>query len=163
MKQMYDVPEKVVVMELEQLSLNDVQQSIEERQKKKTSYTIEKRAAKKYCKLRVVASKRKVKNGTTPELQRNIGRKSYCATLVHCKRLDEFHPKRKLAAALYSRTTVELYMSPLNLGKAFSFAESAEENIHCCPNQIAALARKPMTGMLINENKIKTNCVQSKM
>jgi len=35
MKQTYDVPEKVVVMELEQLSLNDVQQSIEERQKKK--------------------------------------------------------------------------------------------------------------------------------
>ena len=42
MKQTYDVPEKVVVMELEQLSMNDVQQSIEERQKKKTSYTIEK-------------------------------------------------------------------------------------------------------------------------
>ena len=35
MKQTYDVPEKVVVMELEQLSLNDVQQTIEERQKKK--------------------------------------------------------------------------------------------------------------------------------
>jgi len=35
MKQTYDVPEKIVVMELEQLSLNDVQQSIEERQKKK--------------------------------------------------------------------------------------------------------------------------------
>ena len=35
MKQTYDLPEKVVVMELEQLSLNDVQQSIEERQKKK--------------------------------------------------------------------------------------------------------------------------------
>ena len=35
MKQMYDVPEKVVVMELEQLSMNDAQQSIEERQKKK--------------------------------------------------------------------------------------------------------------------------------
>ena len=71
MKQTYDVPEKVVVMELEQLSLNDVQQSIEERQKKKTSYTIEKRAAKKYCKLRVVASKRKLKDGTTPELRRD--------------------------------------------------------------------------------------------
>ena len=72
MKQTYDVPEKVVVMELEQLSLNDVQQTIEERQKKKkTSYTIEKRAAKKYCKLRVVASKRKLKDGTTPELRRD--------------------------------------------------------------------------------------------
>ena len=47
MKQTYDVPEKVVVMELEQLSLNDVQQSIEERQKKKTSYTIEKKGRKK--------------------------------------------------------------------------------------------------------------------
>jgi len=35
MKQTYDVPEKVVVMELEQLSLNDVQQTIEERQIKK--------------------------------------------------------------------------------------------------------------------------------
>ena len=54
-----------------QLSLNDVQQSIEERQKNKTSYTIEKRAAKKYCKLRVVASKRKLKDGTTPELRRD--------------------------------------------------------------------------------------------
>ena len=86
-------------------------------------------------------------------MRRNIGRKSYCAKLVHCKKLDEFHPKRKLAAALYSETTVEL--SPSNLGKAFSFAESAEENIHCCPNRIAALASKPMTGMLINENKIK--------
>ena len=73
----------------------------------------------------------------------------YC---VYCKKLDEFYPKRKLAAALYSETTVEL--SPSNLGKAFSFAESAEENIHCCPNRIAALASKPMTGMLINENKI---------
>ena len=73
MKQTYDVPEKAVV-ELEQLSLNDVQQTIEERQKKKTSYTIEKRAAKKYCKLRVVASKRKLKDGTTPELRRDIGR-----------------------------------------------------------------------------------------
>ena len=70
MKQTYDVPEKAVV-ELEQLSLNDVQQTIEERQKKKTSYTIEKRAAKKYCKLRVVASKRKLKDGTTPELRRD--------------------------------------------------------------------------------------------
>ena len=47
MKQTYDVPEKVVVMELEQLSLNDVQQSIEERQNK-ISDTIEKRAAKTY-------------------------------------------------------------------------------------------------------------------
>ena len=34
MKQTYDVPEKAVVM-VEQLSLNDVQQTIEERQKKK--------------------------------------------------------------------------------------------------------------------------------
>ena len=141
MKQTYDVPEKVVVMELEQLSLNDVQQSIEERQKKKTSYTIEKRAAKKYYKLRVVASKRKLKDGTTPEFRRDIGRKSYC---VHCKKLDEFYPKRKLAAALYSEITVEL--SPSNLVKAFSFAESAEENIDCCLNQIAALASKTMTG-----------------
>ena len=160
MKQTYDLSEKVVVMELEQLSMNDVQQSIEERQNK-MSDTIEKRAAKKYWNIRVVASKRKVKNGTTPELRRNIGRKSYCAKLVCCKKLDEFHPKRKLAFALYSETTVEL--SPSNLGKAFSYAESAEENIHCCPNRIAALASKPMTGMLINENKIKTNCVQSKM
>ena len=158
MKQTYDVPEKVVVMELEQLSLNDVQQSIEERQKKKTSYTIEKRAAKKDCKLRVVASKQKLNDGTTPELRRDIGRKSYC---VHCKKLDEFYPKRKLAAALYSETTVEL--SPSNLVKVFSFAESAEENIHCCSNRIAALANKPMTGMLIKENKKKTNCVQSKI
>jgi len=38
MKQTYDVPEKVVVMELEQLSLNDVQQTIEERQKKNIIY-----------------------------------------------------------------------------------------------------------------------------
>ena len=30
MKQTYDLSEKVVVMELEQLSMNDVQQSIEE-------------------------------------------------------------------------------------------------------------------------------------
>ena len=45
MKQTYDVPEKVVVMELEQLSLNDVQQSIEERQNK-MSGTMEKRAEK---------------------------------------------------------------------------------------------------------------------
>ena len=128
------------------------------RDRKKTSYTIEKRAAKKYCKLRVVASKRNLKDGTTPELRRDIGRKSYC---VHCKKLDEFYPKRKLAAALYSEITVEL--SPSNLVKAFSFAESAEENIDCCPNRIAALASKPMTGMLINENKKKTNCVQSKI
>ena len=56
MKQTYDVPEKVVVMELEQLSLNDVQQTIEERQKKKHHIQSKKRAAKKYCKLRVVAS-----------------------------------------------------------------------------------------------------------
>ena len=121
----------------------------------------EKRAEKKYWNIRVVASKRKLKDGTTPELRRNIGRKSYCAKLVHCKKLDEFYPKRKLAAALYSETTVEL--SPSNLVKVFSFAESAEENIHCCPNRIAALASKPMTGMLINENKKKTNCVQSKI
>ena len=47
MKQTYDVPEKVVVMELEQLSMNNVQQSFEERQNK-MSDTIEKRAAKKY-------------------------------------------------------------------------------------------------------------------
>ena len=38
MKQTYDVPEKAVVMELEQLSLNDVQQTIEERQKKNIIY-----------------------------------------------------------------------------------------------------------------------------
>ena len=73
MKQTYDVPEKVVVMELEQLSLNDVQQSIEERQKKNIIYN-RKRAAKKYCKLRVVASKRNLKDGTTPELRKDIGR-----------------------------------------------------------------------------------------
>ena len=71
MKQTYDVPEKVVVMELEQLSLNDVQQTIEERQKKKHHIQSKKRAAKKYCKLRVVASKRKLKDGTTPELRRD--------------------------------------------------------------------------------------------
>ena len=35
---------------------------------------------------------------------------------------------KKLAAALYSETTVEL--SPSNLVKFFSFAEAAEENIH---------------------------------
>ena len=128
------------------------------RDRKKNIIYNRKRAAKKYCKLRVVASKRKLKDGTTPELRRDIGRKSYC---VHCKKLDEFYPKRKLAAALYSETTVEL--SPSNLVKVFSFAESAEENIDCCPNRITALASKPMTGMLINENKKKTNCVQSKI
>ena len=111
------------------------------RDRKKNIIYNRKRAAKKYCKLRVVASKRNLKDGTTPELRRDIGRKSYC---VHCKKLDEFYPKRKLAAALYSEITAEL--SPSNLVKAFSFAESAEENIDCCPDRIAALASKPMTG-----------------
>ena len=161
MQQMYNLSDKVVVMELEQLPMNDVQRSIEVQNK--MSDTIEKRAAKTYWNIRVVASKQKLKDGTTPELRRNIyiGRKSYCAKLVHCKKLDEFHPKWKLAAALYSETTVEL--SPSNLVKAFSFAESAEENIYCCPNRIAALASKPLTGMLINENKKKTNCLQSQI
>ena len=45
MKQMYDLSNKIVVMELEQLSMSDAQQSIEERQNK-MSDTIEKRAAK---------------------------------------------------------------------------------------------------------------------
>ena len=49
MKQTYDVPEKVVVMELEQLSLNDayVQQTIEERQKKKNIIYNRKKGRKK--------------------------------------------------------------------------------------------------------------------
>ena len=89
-------------------------------------------------------------------MRRNIGRKSYCAKVVHCKKLDEFHPKRKLAAALYSETSVE--QSPSNLVEVFSFAESAEENIHCCLNQITVLASKPMTGTLKNKNKKKELC-----
>ena len=47
MKQTYDLSDKVVVMELEQLSMNNAQQSIEERQNKMLD-TIEKRAEKKY-------------------------------------------------------------------------------------------------------------------
>ena len=61
MKQMYDVPEKVVVMELEQLSLNDVQQTIEERQKKKTSYTIEKKGRKKVLQAQSSCKQTKIK------------------------------------------------------------------------------------------------------
>ena len=67
MKQTYDVPEKAVVMELEQLSLNDVQQTIEERQKK-ISDTIKKRAAENahiaHCNLK--KSKMKVWNNRVP-------------------------------------------------------------------------------------------------
>ena len=61
MKQTYDVPEKVVVMELEQLSLNDVQQTIEERQKKKTSYTIEKKGRKKVLQAQSSCKQTKIK------------------------------------------------------------------------------------------------------
>ena len=57
MKQTYDVPEKVVVMELEQLSLNDVQQSIEERPNKISDTNN--------------VSKQILKDGTTPELRRD--------------------------------------------------------------------------------------------
>ena len=49
MKQTYDLSEKVVVMELEQLSMNDVQQSIEERQNK-MSGAMEKKGRKKVLK-----------------------------------------------------------------------------------------------------------------
>ena len=61
MKQTYDVPEKVVVMELEQLSFNDVQQTIEERQKKKTSYTIEKKGRKKVLQAQSSCKQTKIK------------------------------------------------------------------------------------------------------
>ena len=60
MKQTYDVPEKAVVM-VEQLSLNDVQQSIEERQKKKTSYTIEKKGRKKVLQAQSSCKQTKIK------------------------------------------------------------------------------------------------------
>ena len=46
MKQTYDLSEKVVVMELEQLSMNDVQQSIEERHNKMLG-AMEKKGLKK--------------------------------------------------------------------------------------------------------------------
>ena len=36
------------------------------------------------------ARKRKLKDGTIPELQRDICRKSYDMKLVHYKKLDEF-------------------------------------------------------------------------
>jgi len=49
MKQTYDLSEKVVVMELEQLSMNDVQQSIEERQNKMLG-AMEKKGRKKVLK-----------------------------------------------------------------------------------------------------------------
>ena len=61
MKQTYDLSDKVVVMELEQLSLNDVQQTIEERQKKKTSYTIEKKGRKKVLQAQSSCKQTKIK------------------------------------------------------------------------------------------------------
>ena len=61
MKQTYDLSEKVVVMELEKLFMNDVQQSIEERQKKTTSYTIEKKGRKKVLQARSSCKQTKIK------------------------------------------------------------------------------------------------------
>ena len=89
-------------------------------------------------------------------MRRDIGRESYC---VHCKKLDEFYPKRKLAAALYSETTVEL--SPSNLVKVFSFAESGKYQL--LPESNRCPCKQTNDGMLINEKKKKTNCVQSKI
>ena len=61
MKQTYDVPEKIVVMELEQLSLNDVQQSIEERQKKKNIIYNRKKGRKKVLQAQSSCKQTKIK------------------------------------------------------------------------------------------------------
>ena len=60
MKQTYDVPEKAVV-ELEQLSLNDVQQTIEERQKKKNIIYNRKKGRKKVLQAQSSCKQTKIK------------------------------------------------------------------------------------------------------